>query len=382
MKINNIYIIVIGMMISFSEPLLAASDYEEFAIELLSKFENIEKSAVSGDRGTIYSKYHINSNPDLTEDNNLYEAGERFIIFLEENDRVYKELEFTDWVKATNKLFEVDDWMDTRMGWGNLVIKFAICNKVMSSVISYLDSHGTYPLDQLDSVLEILEQLRTHLPAERAMYYLAYRHYDLLEPFQASRLSYFSVDVNSVGDLPSKVRREIQNFYRKKGSDKKKIYRNEKLKLERVLEKHEVPNSQTIIDYRDLYHTPMPFMIASLSRYHNFLWDLYFEILLIKNHKGEQIYRPSVSEQEVVQLLEKEHLRGNGFWFGEHYRKYFNNQTNQDIKRRFMEVYFIRDDGVNLLRKKYKTHNELVNLKPHNQKFHRSSIPFSIHELQ
>ncbi len=374
MKINNIYIIVIGMMISFSEPLLAASDYEEFAIELLSKFENIEKSAVSGDRGTIYSKYHINSNPDLTEDNNLYEAGERFIIFLEENDRVYKELEFTDWVKATNKLFEVDDWMDTRMGWGNLVIKFAICNKVMSSVISYLDSHETYPLDQLDSVLEILEQLRTHLPAERAMYYLAHRHYGIAVPFYEEALGYKNTDIYKKGNLPTAIRRQIRKFHQK-------MDEGESLLLNDLLGDTEIQFSQAVINYQDLYHSPMPLMIASLSRYHNFLWDLYFEILLIKNHKGEKINRPSVSEQEVVQLLEKEHLRGNGFWFGEHYRKYFNNQTNQDIKRRFMEVYFIRDDGVNLLRKKYKTHNELVNLKPHNQKFHRSSIPFSIHEL-
>ena len=125
MNIHKTLISTILLHLLATGTVYGSSIYDEFRSELFTRFESIKQSKGLLDHGAIYTSEVIDRTWYLQRNQLLYEVGEDMLAFLQDNDKAFRQFSFMDWVKATNDLFAVGNWLSEDVGWGNLVIKIA-----------------------------------------------------------------------------------------------------------------------------------------------------------------------------------------------------------------------------------------------------------------
>lgn len=350
----------------------ASITYDDFRKELMIRLDNIKQNGGIINKETIFSHKVIDDTWYLQRNQALYDAGESLIIFLREYDKIYQQLEFSEWVKATHDLFLVDDSLGEQVGWGNLVIKITICNKIINRVLGYLDAQEELSTEELGSMLKVLENLRWHLPSEKSMYFILLRYYNLDTSSKVDSLNYKNID--SPENRPTTMRSEMSKIY----------YKNSKVK--EVLdsqEKSEAIISQAVGDYQKLYHNPVPFYLAATARYHKVLWNLYFHIYLMKNSEDSKVHWEIITEENILQILNKVYQARNDFWVDEFYKDFFNNRENKEVRislmKRFREDRVVKTLLINYANRL--KHKAVTVINSNGNKSNLHSVRFRVHNL-
>lgn len=358
-------ILVTIVQVSVSSIVWASSDYDDFRKELFVKLESIQQSRSVFTKETIFTKKVINESWYLKSNQSLFEAGESLIVYLREYDTVYRKLIFSEWLHATNDLFSVDDALSNQIGWGNLVVKVAICNKIINRVLEYLSTKEELTPKQLTSLLKVMDILKWHLPSERAMYYIAFRYYNFDTPSKVDSLNYKNIDLST--NRPKAVRSEMSKHY----------YKDKKIKeFVDLQEKSEFALSQSIMNYQDLYNKPIPLYLAATSRYHKIFWHLYLHIYLMTNSEDGMVNWELVTDKYIFSYLDKVYQSGDGFWVSGYYNDFYKNRNNNEATESLMK-YFKEDRIMKKLFRGFSNRLKYINTVNSNIKTSR----FSVHNL-
>ncbi len=320
MKIKKVCTIACLLWTGFVGAAFGSTTYDNFKSGLLLHFETIKSNASEIDKGVIFSQKVISQTPHLRENALLYNSGRDFLIYLAETDDDYRQLEFAEWLKASKDLLLVDQWIGNRVGWGNLVIKIAICNKIINRILEYLESPGDIEPEELGHIIKTLEDLRWQLPSYWAINYVSLRYHEGIEAFQVDSLHHTRRYVGSFYNVNAPIRK-IGKYYIENYENSKAINSN----IVRTWRMSENPKLRLIADYQDLYDNPIPFQIALPgSQYHQHAWDLYFYLRFIQKY-GVNIVWGEITQEQVLSILQQVSDQGDEHWMSKKARNFFHN---------------------------------------------------------
>lgn len=243
----------------------------------------------------------------LVGDSSIEVSARNLLQYLEENNGTYYSLGFDNWVLTVRSLYEADDLIGSGSGWGNIVIKINICNKVIFGALYFLTEGKDNLSDaQINTLAEIIKDLRLHYPARTGLFNYAIKYYG----YTTDDFSGLSQSI-SVSEEENKLGGEVSyQFFKREYSGNSEKYEKDI----GIISEEEINLISSNQGYLYLYDNPTPWELQKFSKYKYYLWDLYFYAKFIKE-KGKRFDGWStLNPADVLYFLHNEIQHDDGFW--------------------------------------------------------------------
>jgi hypothetical protein len=297
-------ILLSNISLSFSQEQPSyLGDLKAQKISLENKLKGKKKIAIYTDqaienRKSFFEKILLSS--EGKDNIERKKIGHDLLVFLEQTNDEYYDLMFDDWLVASRTLLDIDNILSRGTGWGNLVVKFNICNKIIYRIMEFIkNKDAELTKEQLKEMADIIKMLREHLPARSAMYDIALRYYGI-EGFE---------DIKNF-----KLRTPVYKEAKTEQKRLKKLFsnlENGEDTIHRILEMEE---DKTINGYVELYENPVPFSVAQFSKYHEFAWDIYLYIRILQEQSPDFQEWNELSVQSLLNILKEEYNSSGKYW--------------------------------------------------------------------
>jgi hypothetical protein len=309
---NRILTVSCALLLFFSTS-IAVADIDEFKRGLIEQKEKFERTANRINNYAIYTdaafKYRMStidsfvslfSDEQLTNHKEIKSAGYELLKYLQDSNESYYTYPFDSWQEIADLLLHIDNSVSRGTGWGNVVIKINIANKLFNRIAQFLLLERS-ELDslKLQQLLEIEKKMRAHLIDSAALARLAMRHhgksgFDDIESFKLSSPVY----------QQSKASRKLltSTFGDRKEADKY------------FLKTASLETKVTIKDYLSLYDKPIPWLARKSYTYSNYLWELYLYTLILLDKGADFDVKHNLTQEDLHKLIKREYDGGGRFW--------------------------------------------------------------------
>jgi hypothetical protein len=289
-------------------PYSHASDVGEMQTKFRDKYHQLKTIIEENKINTIYTESAFKQkvvqvdlkDKDLQKYVLLKNAGGELLNVLQRYNEMYHKLKFQDWVYINNLLFDIDNIASQGNGWGNMVIRINIYNKILYKIRDYVSKDKvSLNEEKLDTILETLFRMRTRFPSRYAMAKIALRHYGII-PYKEIDSAKLNTPVEQEKD---NFMGEFQNML-KKGNDFEAIY----FRLIKEESDHYVK------DYIDYYEHPIPWVTTLLLDYNNYTWELYILSRIMKEEGKDFDMSKDLTKKLLQEFIKKEYNNYGKFW--------------------------------------------------------------------
>ncbi|MCU7843293.1 MAG: hypothetical protein KZQ93_05585 [Candidatus Thiodiazotropha sp. (ex Monitilora ramsayi)] len=283
---------------------------EEYIDELIQQKKELETIISKNNKYGIYAPLELEAELSLIKKilfndevdqavTELNAAGRKFLVFLENNDELYNNLDVEEWFVAADLLLKIDSVVSEKVAWGNLVIKIAICNKIFYWIFDYIESHKkSIELETFNKLLMTYKRLREHYPSNTSMLYIALRYYGVstnltVEGYGLSipyseELEMLDEELRSSLGGMSKVMDLVKSFSEKE--------------------------SQVMIgSYVDLYDNPVPWATSFSTDNFSDHWH-YYEYLITAVSKTGIAAIQTITKEDLYEFYQQEYKSEAKFW--------------------------------------------------------------------
>lgn len=278
-----------------------ADDYLEYKVGLDDHIKSIKNSLVIYKSSAMISEKTANNSKFVFINSELNNAGRDLLKYLQDNEKVYSQLAFDDWVQASYDLLEFDKWLSKEKAWGNLVIKVAVCNTILYRIWRYLDeSNEQVNSEDILKLIQLQEELRQHFPVSKAMYEIGLRHYGLID----------KIDVRAFKvDEPIRLNEKTASSYLFHLTDDREKFSDKLMGL--LLNEWD---TVVIRNYMDLYDNPVPLAMAFSSEHFHVAWDVYLYTIILQDLNSNTSYWSDLKEKDIEIILQKIYKSDGRFW--------------------------------------------------------------------
>jgi hypothetical protein len=337
-----------------------AIDAVKFKSDLILQKENYYKTIETYSVSSIYSEEEwerkstflskIFDSSEKESQEKLRKSGYELLSFLQNAQDDYDSLSFNDWVEVVSILLEIDDIVSTGDGWGNLVVKIKICNMLLDRLAKLLlIKNNELNEEKYSHLLNIQKNIMGHYPSNSQIMLFSLRYYGFSE--------FHEIDMKLKEPFwryEKSVERQVARFI-----DKKNVR-----KTFSGMIKHE--SDKNIHGYIEIYDDPVPFSIASTSKYHLYAWRLYLYTILLKE-KGMLFEEWSdITQDKLIFILNKEYNSGTNYWMSPMAVKYLEKPL---VYKRYLELIkskkLMSTIKNNYIEKPRKTDNYRTRMSPH-----------------
>jgi len=230
----------------------------------------------------------------------LWSAGKELIGFLENTSQQYYGLPYNQWLLAKDVLLSIDDLIQNDIGWGNLVIKICIYNKLYYWIFDYIDKTDDIDKAQLKQLFAVLSTLRNHMPSREAMTYLALKYYGY-DDYKKS--SGFKLTI-PVSDESEVLENSLYAYFGSKEDAAQAVSKITGIEA-----------GKEVSDYVDLYKNPLPWSAAQSGlSYMESSWALYLVMSLMQDKGIAFNDMRAVTKEDLNTTLGKVYNSENKFW--------------------------------------------------------------------
>lgn len=280
---------------------------KEKIIKALSMVKNgaIHTEETKKNQQTFFDKYlfsYANSTSEMAElEAELKNTGRKFLEFLESTSVEYYSLSFEQWLVAANVLMSIDDLLGKDLGWGNLVIKADVCNKLFFWMFDYFENNvEDINQEKLAKLIDMQVKLRSHFPSRESMTKLALEHYNYL--------NYNDVD-SFVLQLPVSVEGEVLE------KSLVEYFGSKENATEAIGNMILLENNTSVSGFVDLYDNPMLWMAAQNgSGYLYFSWTLYLHSIIMQEKNISFNQSGDITNADLLVILEQLYKSQDKFW--------------------------------------------------------------------
>jgi hypothetical protein len=339
----KIQVNIFFLLIFFFGGSISLADDKELKTTLLEQKTKYEQIANNTNEYSIYtdavfknsasaidSLVAIFSDERIKNQEQLRDAGRVLLKYLQDINKDYYKLSFDNWLVIANILLEIDQMVSRGTGWGNLVIKLNIANKLLNRIAQILIvEKDNLDIDKLKQLLEIQQKLRKQLPDRVALVKLVLRQY--------GKSGFDEIESINISSPVYKEEMATKELLREVFNNQKKDM-NELIKNSLSSESGNVPG-----DYISMYDNPIPWLIYKTSGYSKYSWELYLYSLILLDKGIEFNVENDLTHGDLQSLLKREYDGDGKYWMTITAIRYIERpKTFFDYLNKVKENYYIK----------------------------------------
>lgn len=295
--------IILTVLVSYPA-FVVSSDLTEFIYKFDQRITLLNADLKKMSYLSVYSDH------ELSKKNILIDRNKHLIV----RASLLNVLELFDEEKSFSVVKDIKDWnllakhfINARafeptenVGWGDIVLRVAISNRLLHALSDVLLSKSIDTQD-LEEAIKIQEQMRYIFISRKSMHLYVLYYYGYTNKAPNTLRITGTVD-NEYNDRDRFYRNKYEEIMKKAGVADRAAVMMEIFKSEKKLQIH---------DYKSLLNNPAPY-ITSVSRYYGYLWYLYFYSNLRLENNGELFENYEL--QLVDSIVKRSAHSENGRW--------------------------------------------------------------------